>query len=146
MLMTTIKDHLDAVDMEHPTRRIPMSQEYMFSRLSCKVKAKITDHSLKYVRDVWESLAELFSLPILTLLLHKIAKGCLEITWRVPSELAAYVIQRAKESGDYFNNQQFLRLTVDGVNIYPESEAVVEVTGKVSVCLNYDACSLFHML
>ena len=147
MLVTTIKDHLDAVDMEHPPHRIlPIPQEKLFSQLTLKVKAKITDHSLKYVRDVWGSLAELFSLPILTLLLHKIAKGCLEITWHVPSELAAYVIQRAQESEDYFNKQQFLRLTVDGVNIYPESEAVVEVTGKVSVGLNYDACSLFHML
>ena len=38
-----------------------------------------------------------------------------------------YVILKANESEDYF-----LRLTVDGVNIYTESEAGVEVTEKVT--------------
>jgi len=137
-LMTAIKDHLDAIGMRHPTCRIPMSQEYLFFRLSCKVKAKITNHSLQYVRDVWVSLAERFSLPMLTLLLHKIAKGCLEITWRVPSELAAYVVQKAIESEDYFFKQQFLQLSVNDVHIYTESEAGVEVTGKVSCLSEYD--------
>ena len=133
-LMTAIKDHLDAVDLEHPTHRIlPIPQEKLFVILSGKVKANINNHSLKYVRDVWRSLAGRFSLPMPALLLHKIAKGCLEITWHIPSELSAYVIRKAKKSNEYFKEQQFLRVSVDGVHIYTESEVAedVEVEGKV---------------
>ena len=133
-LMTAIKDHLEAVDLEHTTHRIlPIPQEKLFVILSGKVKVKITNHSLKYVRDVWRSLAGRFSLPMPALLLHKIAKGCLEITWRIPSELSAYVIRKAKESDEYFKEQHFLRVSVDGVHVYTESEVGVgvEVKGKV---------------
>jgi len=42
MFTTAIKDHLDAVDLEHPARRIqPMSQKRLFSKLTCKLKVKI---------------------------------------------------------------------------------------------------------
>ena len=130
-LMTAIKDHLDAVDMEHPTHRIlPIPQEKLFFTLSCKVKANITNHSLKYVRDVWRSLAERFQLQMLALLLHKIARGCLEITWCSPVELAPYVIQEAKQSADYFKEQHFLRVSVDGVSIYTERKVEVGVEVK----------------
>jgi len=129
--MTAIKDHLDAVDMEHPTHRIlPIPQEYLFSRLTLKVDANITNHSLKYVRDVWRSLAERFKLPMPALLLHKIAKGCLEITWCCPVELAPYVIQEAKQSADYFKEQCFLRVSVDGVSVYTERKVEVGVEVK----------------
>jgi len=137
-LTTAIKDHLDAVDMEHLTCRIqPMSQKKLFSKLSCKVKVKITNHSLDYVRHVWKSLAELFSLPMPTLLLHEIAERCLEIMWRFPSELVAYVIQAAKENELHFKMQNFLWVSVDGVRIYTESEA--EVKHKVD-CLEEWMC------
>jgi len=127
-LMTAIKDHLDAVDMEHPTHRIlPIPQEKLFFILSCKVKANITNHSLRYVRDVWRSLAERFQLPMPALLLHKIAKGCLEITWCSPAELASYVIRKAKQSADYFKEQHFLQVSVDSVSVYTERKVEVSV-------------------
>ena len=131
-LVTAIKDHLDAVDLERPTHRIlPMPQEKLFVKLSCKVKVKITDHSLTYVRDVWRSLAGRFSLPMPALLLNKIAKGCLEVMWHIPSELAANVIEKAKQSDEYFKEQHFVRVSVDGKNVYTESEVGDEVKGKV---------------
>lgn len=127
MLTTAIKDHLDAVDLEHPTRRIqPMPQKELFSKLTCRLGVKITNQSLNYVRRVWKSLEELFSLPKHTLLLHEIAEKCLEIMWQFPSELVAYVIQVAKENKLYFRMRRFLWVSVDGVCIYTESEAQVK--------------------
>ena len=64
------------------------------------------------------------------LLLHKIAKGCLEIAWCSPAELAPYVIQEAKQSADYFKEQHFLRVSVDGVSIYTERKVEVGVEVK----------------
>jgi len=127
LLVTTIKDHLDAVDLEHPT--IP--QEELFLSLTTKSKGvNISSQSLKYVKDLWESLRIQFSLPKHILVLYKIAKGCLEISWCVPVKLAAYIIQKAKESEPYFIEQQFIHVKVDGVHIYTESEASTEVKTK----------------
>ena len=136
MLVTKIKDYLDAVDLEHPTRRmLPIPQEKLFSLLTTKTDGvNITDQSLKYVKDLWESLRKQFSLPKHILVLYKIGDGCLEITWHIPSESAAYVIRKAKENEDYFREQQFLRVSVDGVHVYTESEAGVQLKDMVS-CL-----------
>ena len=67
-------------------------------------------------------------------MLYRIAKGCLEIMWCFPSKLAAYITQKSKESEDYFIEQQFLQVSVDGVHIYTESEAGVQLKDKVG-CL-----------
>ena len=96
--------------LEYPTHRIlPIPQEELFSLLKMKTGGvNITDHSLKYVKDLWESLQNRFLLPGHILVLHKIGKGCLEIMWRIPSELAAYVIQNGKDSEGYVKEWQFL--------------------------------------
>ena len=84
------------MDLEHHTRRmLPIPQEELFSLLTTKIRGvNITDQSLT---DLWEPLQKQFSLPKHILVIYKIAKGCLEITWCIPSELATYVIQKAKE-------------------------------------------------
>ena len=132
--VTKIKDHLDAVSLEHPTRRIlPIPQEKLFLSLKTKVKGvNITVDSLKYIRDLWESLPKQFSLPKHILVLYRIGEGCLEITWHIPSELAAYVIRKSQESVQYFKEQLFLLVSVD-VDVYTESEMGVdhEVKDKV---------------
>ena len=135
--VTKINDHLDAVSLEHPTRRIlPIPPKKLFSLLKAKFKGvNITDHSLKYVRDLWESLRNQFSLPKHTFVLYKIGEGCLEMMWRIPSELAAYTVQIAKKNEQYFTEQQLIHMTVDGVHIYTESEADIEVKHKVSCLL-----------
>ena len=128
LLATKIKDHLDAVDTEHTT--IPL--EELYSSLTVKVKGvNISSQSLEYVNDLWESLRKQFSLPKHILVLYKIAKGCLEISWCVPVKLAAYIIRKAKESEQYFEEQQFLQVSVDGVHIYNKSEAGVQLKDKV---------------
>ena len=134
MLVTKIKDHLDAVDLEHPTRRVlPIPQEKLFSLLKTKVKGvNITDHSLKYIRDLWESLQNQFLMPKHVLVLYRIGEGCLEMVWCIPSELAAYVIRKAKESEQYFTEQQFIDVTVDGVHMYTDSEVSAMVKYNVS--------------
>ena len=143
LLVTKIKDHLDAVDTEHPT--IP--QEELYSSLTIKVKGvNISSQSLEYVKDLWESLRKQFSLPKHILVLYKIAKGCLEISWCVPVKLAAYIIRKAKESEQYFEEQQFLQVSVDGVHIYTKSEVSAEVRCKVGYLLTYVTNTIPHAI
>ena len=132
--VTKIKDHLDAVSLEHPTHRVlPIPLEKLFSLLKTKVKGvNVTHHSLQYISDLWESLRNQFSLPKYILVLYRIGEGCLEMMWHIPSELAAYVIRKAKESEQYFTEQQFIDVTVDGVHMYTDSEASAMVKYNVS--------------
>ena len=53
------------------------------------------------------------------------------MTWHIPSELSAYVIQKAKESEQYFTEQQFIHMTVDGVHMYTESEVTAELSPDI---------------
>jgi len=115
MVVTKIKDHLDAVDLENLTRRVlPIPQEELFSLL----KAKVTYRSLEYIRDLWDSLQNQFSLLKHILVLYRIGEGCLEMMECIPSELASYIIRKAKDSEQYFIEQPFILVTVDGVHMY----------------------------
>ena len=53
------------------------------------------------------------------------------MTWCIPSEIAAYVIRKAKDSEQYFEEQHFLQVSVDGVHIYNKSGAGVQLKDKV---------------
>ena len=54
----------------------------LFKRLSVKCEGiNVTDHTLKYVHDLWEELAVQFALPEAAMILHNIAEGCICITW-----------------------------------------------------------------
>ena len=106
----------------------------LFQFLKCKVRVKITVCSLNYIEDLWKSLGKQFELPRLMLLLHKIANGCLELTWRIPCKIAARIILKTKESRDYFRKQGFLNVSIGSIHIYVESEAAKDKvsTGMVS--------------
>ena len=75
MLVTKMKDHL----VVPPTCwALCIPQEELLSSLNTELKwVNITSHSLEYVRDLWESQQQQFSLPEYILVLHAIAKGSL---------------------------------------------------------------------
>jgi len=72
MLVTKMKDHL----VVPPTCwALCIPQEELLSSLNTELKwVNITSHSLEYVRDLWESQQQQFSLPEYILVLHAIAK------------------------------------------------------------------------
>jgi len=134
MLATKIEHYLAVIDSEPPhSRQPPIPMPELFQLLSCKVKVKITDHSLKYARDLWKSLGKQFELPMPMLLLHMIAKGCLELMWRIPCKFSAHIILKTK-SRDYYRKQGFLNMSIGSIHIYVESEAAKDKvsTGMVS--------------
>ena len=76
VLVTKIKDYLEAVDLKQATNQIlPIPREKLHSLLSIKLKVSVSYHSLKYFEDVWHSLQLALSLPSPTLVLHRIAQG-----------------------------------------------------------------------
>ena len=131
ILTLKIPEYLDAIHSTHPSiatsededsydEIIPVEPNFkLFKKLSVKVEANITDHSLSYVDDLWQSLASQFSLPRPALLLHKIATGCIGVTWLLPVNLVDHVTKTAQETSNMFTEQHILRVMLGDHCIYP---------------------------
>jgi len=114
LLTTKIQDYLEAVQPDpHAAESILESPNpRLFSELSLKVNANITEYSLQYVYDIWQSLAVQFRLPLPALLFHKITKGCFTVTLRVLSSLIPHLHEKLFQSSSFFNEKQIWEVTL----------------------------------
>ena len=100
--------------------RLPQKQKYqLYKKLSAEVNVKVTDHSVKYVYDLWRSLANQFVLPRPAMILHCIAEGCICITWLIPANLVTHVTRMAQETANMFAKEHILRVMLQEHCIYP---------------------------
>jgi len=151
VLALRIQEYLDATQPTVATRdsensgdeivlTVPPQQKHkLFKKLSVKIDANVTDHSLSYVTSLWQSLAKQFVLPRPAMILHDIAEGCIGITWLIPTNLVNHVTRMARETANMFAEEHILRVMLEEQCIYPmetepllpESEAT---TFKRKVC------------
>ena len=127
ILVTKMKDFLNA-ELKQSDQSEP--DDKLLKELSFKVKANVTEKTLKYVSELWDSLAYQLKLPVTALLFHKIAEGCIEVTWLIPSHLTHFTMRQLKESIKYFREQNIQRVTIAGWCIYEEPPPVGESTAK----------------
>ena len=123
MLVTKIKDYLNA---ELQQNELSEPDAKLLHKLSVKVKANVTERALEYVRELQDSLAYQVELPATAVLFHKVAKGCVEITWLLPFHLTDFTTRRLQESTDYFREKNILRVTIAGRCIYEDVLSVQE--------------------
>ena len=83
----------------------------LLDELSVKVKANVTEKTMKYVSELWDSLAYRVKLPVTALLFQKVAKGCVQITWLLPFHLTHFARRRLQESTNYFQEQKKVTTT-----------------------------------
>ena len=88
ILTLKIQTYLETTSNKHPVamsesdnladlKSLPPQQKLkLFKRLSVMVDANITEASLRYVYDLWRSLAVQFELPQLSVILYDIAQVC----------------------------------------------------------------------
>ena len=113
----------------------------LFKELSFKVDANVADHTLGYVKDLWRSLRKQFVLPRPAMILHKIAEGCICITWLIPANVVRHVTRMVQETSNMFAEQHILRVMLDERCIHP-METLTEqplpnsekATFKMKVC------------
>ena len=117
VLATKMKDYLNA-EIQQSELSEPDSK--LLHQLSVKVKANVTERTLKYVSDLRDSLAYRVNLPVTAVLFHKIARGCIEITWLLPCHLTEFTIRRLHENTNYFQQENILRVTIGGRCVYEE--------------------------
>ena len=114
--LAATKHPLTTSDSENPANeRI----HKLFQKLTAKCEVNVTNHTLSYVIDLWQSLASQFALPQPAMILHDIAEGCIGITWLIPANLVEYVTRMARETANMFAEENVLRVTLDEQCIYP---------------------------
>ena len=115
VLVTEMEDYLDA-ELQECEQSMPDPE--LFSKLSYKIAKDVTDFTLQYISEIWESLAQRLKLPRSALLLDKIAKGCVQLTFLIPFHLTRFAVRRAQESMTYFREHQVLQVTIAGQCVY----------------------------
>ena len=128
ILVTKIQDYLDA-ELQQDERSEPASK--LLDKLSLKVKANVTKKTLKYVSELWDSLAYQIKVPVTALPFHRVAKGCVEITWLVPFHLTHFTTRRLQESSNFFQQENIVRVTIAGRCVYEVPPPVEESARKV---------------
>ena len=145
ILTLRIQTYLDATkhpiatsDNDNSTDEVvPLQQDYMlFRNLTVKCEVNITNHTLSYVINLWRSLAKQFALPQPAMILHKVAEGCIGITWLIPANLVKYVTKMARETTNTFAEENVLRVTLEEQCIYPMETLLETETAaqKEKVC------------
>lgn len=84
----------------------------VFTELSFKVDANITELTFQYIDNFGKSLAAQFHLPTPALLFHKITEGSFTITWRVLSYLVPHICTKVPENASFFEEKQIQKATV----------------------------------
>lgn len=122
------KEDADDSELDDPER--PLSQyaarydKRYYRKLTLKLKVKVTKESLEYIDEFWRSVADLFSLTSLPVLLDSIHEGCTEITWLIPTK-AASQIKLDKHSLALLEKFELIKVTLDGKIIYPVKKVKV---------------------
>ena len=130
VLVTKMQDYLDA-ELQLQQDKQSKPDPKLFDELSVKVKAKVTEKTLEYVRELWGSLAYQIKLPVTALPFHRVAKGCVEITWLLPFHLTHFATRRLQENTNYFREENIIRVTIGGRCVYEELPPVEESARRV---------------
>ena len=137
-LVTKMKDYLNAEIEQSEHSELDLN---LLDELSLKVKANVTEKTVTYVSELWKSLVRQVKLPVTAVLFHRIAEGCVKITWLLPCHLTTFTTRRLQESTDYFQQEKILRVTIAGRCVYEELPPVQESARKEEIDSGRKVCT-----
>ena len=117
---TKLIDHIAESDYASPSQPARYNQQY-YQKLSIKLKMKFTHHTLDYLDELWNDVAELYGLPPYMALLDRIRKGCVSIVWLIPSRLAPQ-IRSTTPLADFYRKHEITRVELGEECIYQEEK------------------------
>ena len=126
---TVSESPLDEEQLEPPAK---YDKRY-YQTLSIKLKTEFTDHSLKYIDELWKKFANLHGLPPRVALFDSIRKGCVSIVWLIPSRLAPQILSAKPLSADFCRKHEITRVELGEECIYQEEEEHHKVPDLASV-------------
>lgn len=109
------------------TSELPLetyNTEYERLTLKLKTERDISNWSLMYVQELWNSLADEFRIPSLTAVIDKILDGCLEITWLILPHAANQIATLAPVSTAFFTRLDVIYVSLNGHIIYDINQMV----------------------
>ena len=117
-------DHINAFSLtrkeEEELKHAARYDEQYYKTLSMKLQMRVTEHSLKYIDDLWDEFATLYSLPRHEALLDHVHKGCISVVWLIPSRLAPQILDATPLNGDFYHKHNITEVAFDGTCIYQE--------------------------
>ena len=131
-LVTTIENYIEAdpaspecakhdLDVADPTQ---VELAKCDPRYYCPVewKTKFTEHSLQYLTEVWELFSSHYLMPDSppTALLNCVHRGCISVTWLIPSGLIPPLIERVKIYTKFFRQHRIIKVMVSEECVYEE--------------------------
>ena len=133
-IVTSIEDFIDS-DLDACTHQSQVDSAKYDPCYNCPVewKTDFVDLSLQHLTDVWEMFSDRYLVPDSppTALLDRVRKGCVSVTWLVPSYLIPQLITRVKIDITFFQKHRILKVTVTGEVVYEEvAKKAIEVTLK----------------
>lgn len=117
VVVTKLQDYLDA-ELEQGEQAKPDPK--LLDELSLKIKVNVTEKTMEYISELWNSLGRRIGIPLSALPLHRVAQGCVEVVWLLPFHLTQFATIQVQENTNYFREENVLRVTIAGRCIYEE--------------------------
>ena len=117
----------DSEETDDPNR-LPLQsysvKHYRKLKVVLKTDRKISELSLVYGQELWNSFAEEFEIPSLTTVIHRILDGSIEIIWLVLPHVAEMIIASAHRSTSFFRQHKIIHIAVDDKQVYDADQTV----------------------
>jgi len=127
-LLTNVQDCIES-ELVTSTEPPPAKKVKYDPNYCCPVEWKtgFIDHSLLYLTDVWEMFSGHYLVPdsLPTALLDRVRKGCVSVTWLVPSYLIPQLVKGVEVDTEFLQRYHILKVKVGGKVVYKK-----EIIGK----------------
>ena len=94
--------------------------------LAVKLEDCVADYHLDYLRELWELLSNVLSLPPLYLILDAVIMGSVIVVWLIPTDVVSEATERAKQNADFFKKYPILKVTIGEDCVYSKTEPIGE--------------------
>ena len=110
-------------DIANPAHLLPRRYDIRYCfELAIKLKKQVTEKTLEYVDEFWNSMIDHCLLPPLPVLLEHIREGCMEITWLIFADAASHVEAKLKdvdaEVAEFLRESQVIQIKLENRVLY----------------------------
>ena len=133
-VVTKLIDHITESPLDEERLEPPAKYDKRYYQtLSFKLKMKFTDHTLKYIDDLWNKFSNLHGLPPRVALLDSIHNSC--VPMHIPSHLASQIRSTTPLSADFYRKHEITRVDLGEECIYQEEEENCKVHVHACICV-----------
>ena len=111
---------------EPATELQPKRTPAYLTELAVTLEQRVAEYHLTYLRELWELLSDVLSLPPLYILLDAVIMSSILVVWLIPTNMVPEATERAKQNADLFLKQPILNVTIGDKCVYSKTEPTGE--------------------